>query len=135
MAQTNAAMQRGDAGITHALLDDIGDAFNRNDVDAVMSHFAEDAIFDHGGGPEIHGKRFRGTGELRAVFQGLFDKVESVHWETLDARIVGDKAYCEYHRVAKLKNGETQDFLSIDVLTFRDGLIVHKDTYFKNRTA
>ena len=52
-----------------------------------------------------------------------------------DTRVSGDKAYCEFHRIAKLKSGEVQDFLSIDVLTFRDGLIIHKDTYYKNRTS
>ena len=121
--------------ITTALLDAIGDAFNRNDIDAVMSHFADDAVFDHGAGPDVHGKRFSGTSEIRAVFEGLFTSVESVHWETLDARIAGDKAYCEFRRRATLKSGEAQDFLALDVLTFRGNKIVHKDTYFKNRSA
>lgn len=121
--------------ITPALLKSIGDAFNRMDIDAVMAHFSEDAIFDHGAGPDIFGKRFVGAAELRSVFQKLFDSVESVHWETLDARIAGNKAYCEYRRVAKPKMGQVQDFLSVDILTFRHGLIVHKDTFFKNRTS
>lgn len=121
--------------VTMELLDAIGDAFNANDIDAVMQYFADDAIFDHGAGPDIHGTRFEGTDALRTVFGGLFENVESVHWKTLDARIVEDKAYCEYHRVAKLKTGEVQDFLSVDILTFRGGLIVHKDTYYKNRTG
>lgn len=135
MSQATIGAAANAEPITLELLDAISDAFNRNDVNAVMAHFAEDAIFDHGAGADIHGKRFSGTREIRAVFQALFENVESVNWKTLDARIAGDKAYCEYHRVARLKNGDVQDFLSIDVLTFRDGLIVHKDTYFKNRTS
>lgn len=117
------------------LLDAIGDAFNANDIDAVMAHFADDAVFDHAAGPDVHGIRFEGKDALRKVFSGLFENVENVHWETLDAHICAEKAYCEYRRVAKLKTGEVQDFLSVDILTFRDGLIVHKDTYYKNRTA
>ena len=123
------------AGITSALLDEITDAYNRNDIDAVMSFFAEDAVFDHATGPDINGTRFSGLDTIRGIFQGLFDNVESVHWEPIDTRISGDKAYCEFHRVAKLKSGEIQDFLSVDVLTFREGLIIHKDTYYKNRTS
>jgi hypothetical protein len=46
---------------------------------------------------------------------------------------VEDKAYCEFHRTAQLKSGEQQEYLSLDILTFKDGLITHKDTYFKNR--
>ena len=48
------------AGITLTLLDEITDAYNRNDTDAVMSFFAEDAIFDHAAGPDINGTRFQG---------------------------------------------------------------------------
>ena len=123
------------AGITLTLLDEITDAYNRNDTDALMSFFAEDAVFDHATGPDINGTRFSGLDTIKGIFRGLFDNVESVHWEPIDTRISGDKAYCEFHRVAKLKSGEIQDFLSVDVLTFREGLIIHKDTFYKNRTS
>lgn len=125
----------GDAGVTHELLKSIGDAFNNNDIDAVMSFFSADAIFDHAAGADIYGKRFEGADVIRTVFSKLFDNVKSVHWETLDERIVGNKAYCEYRRTAELNTGEKQDFHSIDVLTFKDGLIIHKDTYYKNRAV
>ena len=124
-----------DAGITPALLDKITDAYNRNDIDAVMSFFAEDAVFDHAAGPDVNGTRFIGLVRIRGIFQGLFDNVEIVNWKPIDTRVSGDKAYCEFHRVAKLKSGEVQDFFSIDVLTFREGLIIHKDTFYKNRTT
>ena len=123
-----------EAGITPTLLDAITDAYNRNDIDAVMAFFADDAVFDHAAGPDINGTRFSGLDTIRGIFEGLFNNVESVKWTPIDTRVYGDKAYCEFHRVAKLKSGEIQDFLSVDILTFRDGLIIHKDTYYKNRT-
>ena len=116
------------------LVNAVGNAFNDNDIDAVMQYFADDATFDHAAGPDINGKRFEGKEAIRTVFAGLFDNVDSVHWETLDCHIGGNKAYCEYRRTAKLKAGEEQDFLSVDILTFKDGLIIHKDTYYKSRT-
>ena len=135
MSIFNSHTSKEDAGITPNLLDAITDAYNRNDIDAVMSFFAEDAVFDHAVGPNINGTRFEGLETIRGIFQGLFNNVESVQWKLIDTRVSGDKAYCEFHRIAKLKSGEVQDFLSIDVLTFRDGLIIHKDTYYKNRTS
>ena len=135
MSIFNSNTSTQQAGITSTLLDEITDAYNRNDTDTVMSFFAEDAIFDHGAGPDIHGTRFSGLDTIRGIFQGLFDNVDSVHWEPIDTRVSGDKAYCEFHRVAKLKSGEIQDFLSVDILTFREGLIIHKDTFYKNRTS
>ena len=135
MSIFNSNTSTQQAGITSTLLDEITDAYNRNDTDAVMSFFAEDAVFDHAAGPDINGTRFSGLDTIRGIFQGLFDNVESVHWEPIDKRVSGDKAYCEFHRIAKLKSGEIQNFLSVDVLTFRGGLIVHKDTFYKNRTS
>ena len=135
MSIFNSHTSKEDAGITPNLLDSITDAYNKNDIDAVMSFFAEDAVFDHAAGPNINGTRFEGLDTIRGIFQGLFNNIESVQWTPIDTRISGDKAYCEFHRIAKLKSGEVQDFLSIDVLTFKDGLIIHKDTYYKNRTS
>ena len=119
--------------LDRALVDAVGDAFNDNDIDAVMAYFANDAIFDHAIGPDEHGVRFEGADAIRTVFAGLFNKVASVHWETLDCRIAGDKAYCEYRRKAIQQDGAEEEYLSVDILTFRDGLIIHKDTYYKQR--
>ena len=130
-----AHTSRESSEITLELLDAIGDAFNRNDIDAVMSFFADDALFDHAAGPDVNGTRIAGAEAIRAAFSGLFDTVNSVHWTILDARIAGDKAYCEYLRVAEPSSGGRQEFDSVDVLTFRDGLIVHKNTYYKNRSS
>ena len=135
MSIFNSKTTTQQAGITPVLLDEITDAYNRNDTDALMSFFAEDAVFDHAAGSDINGTRFAGLNKIRGIFQGLFDNVESVHWEPIDTRVSGDKAYCEFHRVAKLKSGEIQDFLSVDILTFREGLIIHKDTFYKNRIS
>ena len=134
MSIFNSNRSTKEAGITYDLLDKITNAYNQNDIDKVMSFFAEDALFDHAAGPNINGTRFSGLDNIREIFEGLFNNVESVQWTPIDTRISGDKAYCEFHRLAKLKSGEIQDFLSIDILTFRDGLIIHKDTYYKNRT-
>ncbi|WP_120632686.1 nuclear transport factor 2 family protein [Ruegeria sp. EL01] len=121
--------------LTRDFVDSVGDAFNANDIDTVMKHFADDATFDHAVGPEPHGLRFEGAEAIREVFGGLFEKVENVYWETLDCAIAGNKAYCEYRRTATHKDGSKEEFLSVDILTYRDGLIVHKDTYYKQRTG
>ncbi len=119
--------------ITIELIDAIGEAFNKNDADLVMTFFSDDCIFDNGTGPDIFGKRFQGKEVVHAVFQGLFDSVEFVNWKTQHVTIVEDRVYCEFYRTAQLKSGEKQEYLSLDILTFKDGLITHKDTYFKNR--
>ena len=120
--------------VTPMLLEKVGKAFNGNDIDAVMECFAPDAIFDHASGSESYGTRFQGHDALKKVFGDLFESVQSVSWETIDERICGDKAFCEYMRKATFPNGERQEFLSVDILTFKAGLITYKNTYYKNRT-
>tara|TARA_B100001057_G_C22356908_1_gene759315 strand:- start:208 stop:633 length:426 start_codon:yes stop_codon:yes gene_type:complete len=119
--------------ITIELIDAIGEAFNKNDANLVMTFFSDNCIFDNGTGPDIFGKRFQGKEVVHAVFQSLFDSVEFVNWKTQHVTIVEDRVYCEFYRTAQLKSGEKQEYLSLDILTFKDGLITHKDTYFKNR--
>ena len=120
--------------LTRELVNAIGDAFNANEIDAVMQYFASDATFDHAVGPDSHGLRFEGADVIRGVFSGLFEKVENVHWEPLDCALTATKAYCEYRRTAHHKDGTTEECLSVDILTFKNGLIIHKDTYYKQRT-
>ena len=120
--------------VTRKLIDALSDAFNSNDIDRVMSFFADDAVFDHAAGPEIHGTSSVGADAIRAVFGDMFERAESVKWETLDVRIDGDKAICQYRRTATFSSGKIQDCKSVDILTFCDDKIIHKDTYFKQVT-
>ena len=120
--------------VSPELVDAISDAFNSNEIDKVMSFFADDAVFDHAAGPDIHGTSSVGADAIRAVFGDMFERVDSVKWETLDTRIEGDKAICQYRRTTTLLSGEIQDFKTVDILTFRDDKIIHKDTYFKQVT-
>ena len=120
--------------VSPELVDAISDAFNSNDIDKVMYFFADDAVFDQAAGPDIHGTSSVGADAIRAVFGDMFERVESVKWETLDTRIEGDKAICQYRRTATFPSGEIQDFKTVDILTFRDDKIIHKDTYFKQVT-
>ena len=53
--------------VTRELVDSVGDAFNANDIDAVMEHFAEDATFDHAVGPDEHGVRLTGAETTRRI--------------------------------------------------------------------
>ncbi|WP_417586328.1 nuclear transport factor 2 family protein [Pararhodobacter oceanensis] len=121
--------------LTREFVDAVGDAFNANDVDAVMAYIDDNIVFDHAAGPEAYGVRFEGAETVRGVFKGLFDKVENVHWKTLDCRIAGDKAYCEYLRTATHKDGTKEEYQSIDIMTFKDGKMVYKDTYYKIRNT
>ncbi len=119
-------------GASVALLEAIGDAFNRHDVDSIIDFFAEDGSFDNAMGPDIHGQRYIGKETLRAFFSELMRTCPDIQWNALDNRVDGNKGFSEWRRQCTLPNGEKQDWLGLDIFTFRDGQIVKKDTYFKN---
>lgn len=118
-------------GATVALLEAIGDAFNRHDVDAIIDHFADDGVFDNALGPDIHGQRYVGKETLRAFFSDLMARCPDIQWNALDNRVDGDKGFSEWRRQCTLPDGTKQDWLGLDIFTIRDGKIAKKDTYFK----
>ncbi len=120
-----------DEAATLKLIDEIGAAFARHDIDAMVGYFAPDGAFVNAIGPEPHGTRYQGHQEIRGYFEALFEAVEDVQWEKSDIRVAGEKAYAEWHRRATLKSGEKQDWLGVDIYTFGNGQIVKKDTYIK----
>ena len=117
--------------VTVQLLEDIGAAFNRHDVDAIIGFFAEDGDFDNAKGPDIYGRRHAGKTELRAFFSELMATSPDIQWHAIDNRVDGDKGFSQWRRQATLPDGTVQDWLGLDIFTFKDGLIVKKDTYFK----
>ncbi len=112
--------------LSQDLLETMVEAYNARDLDAVMSFFAEDAVFDW-----FNGQRFEGKAAIRAVMANAFDAVDALHYEATDTRIVGDKAICEQLRSMTTKRGDQSSIPIVDILTFRNGLIVLKDTFYK----
>ena len=102
-------MNNNSNAATVELADAVTEAFNSNDIDQVMSFFAENAVFNHAAGPEIHGTSTIGADAIRAIFEGMFERVESVKWEPIDTRVDGDKAFCQSRRTACFPSGEVED--------------------------
>ncbi len=97
----------------------------------MLCHKQETIQFDNARGPEIHGARYVGKATLRQFFTELMARHADIEWRPIDNRVAGDKGYSEWRRRRTLPTGETQDWLGLDIFTFRDGLIQRKDTYFK----
>ena len=121
-------MAKVGAGATVEVLEAIGDAFNRHDLDGIMAHFAEDGVFDKPAGSEINGQRVSGKAAVRAEFAALFEAIPDIHWEGIDNWASGDKGCSEWHRTGTTTAGERQDWLGLDLFTFREGLVIKKDS-------
>ncbi len=118
-------------GATIELLEAIGAAFNRHDVDAIVDFFAEDGVFELPKGPDYHGERVVGKAALHAFFSELMETLPDIQWHPIDDRVAGNKGFSEWRRQATLPSGEKLDCLGLDIFTFEGGLVIKKDSYFK----
>lgn len=114
-----------------ALLEAIGEAFNNHDLDGIMAFFADDGVFDKPAGSEVNGQRISGKTAIRAEFAALFEAIPDIHWAPIDNWVSGDKGCSEWRRTGTTRAGQRQDWLGLDLFTFRDGWVVKKDSYFK----
>jgi len=120
-----------DEPVTLERVREIGAAFARRDVEAIVSFFAEDGEFRNAKGPAIWGRSYKGKSEIRGFFQSLFASSPDVSWRHTAEYVAGNRAVTEWHRTATLTTGEKQEWLGCDLYTFREGKIAMKDTYIK----
>jgi ketosteroid isomerase-like protein len=104
------------------------EAFNRDDLDAVMAYFADDAVYD-----EFNGTRSRGTAAIRAAFEPQFRGdfgVVRFHVEDLFADADSGKALVRWR--CTFEGGPVSgSWRGLDILHVADGQITHKLTYAK----
>ena len=118
--------------VTMELLDAIQDAFNRQDVDGILSYFADDCEWLMARGPAPReGRRCRGKAEIGEVLSTRFKQIPDMRWVDMRHWIMGDKALSEWIVQGTSLDGDTIDLLGCDLWEFRDGLVVKKDTYWK----
>jgi uncharacterized protein (TIGR02246 family) len=118
-------MKRGDL---EQLVIRFTEAFNREDLEEVLSLMSEDAIYD-----EFDGRRNHGQSAIRAAFEpqfrGDFGRIR-FHAEDLFVDEVAGKALVRW-RCTLEKSGRTRSWRGLDVLHVRDGLVTEKHTYAK----
>ena len=104
------------------------EAFNREDIDEVMSYFAEDAIYD-----EFNDIRHEGLAAIRKAFEpqfsGAFGKMR-FHTEDMFLDVGTSKAMTRWVLTLEEEN-RAGAYRGLDLLHFQDGKLVEKHTYCK----
>ena len=90
------------------LLDRFADAWNRHDLDALMSMMTDDCVFE---------------------------AFPDAHWANPRHVIAGDRGVSEWTFTGTQKDGKHVEVNGCDLFTFRDGKIAIKNSYRKNRPA
>lgn len=114
-------------------LKNLFDAFNRHDIDGVMAHFAEDAVFDAVGGAEVYGTRFKGRAAIAEAFQSVWKTMRDARWDHRDHLVQGDRAVSEWTFSGTNPDGTRIEAEGADLFRLKDGRIVHKQAFRKQR--
>jgi hypothetical protein len=109
-------------------------AFNRHDLDAIMTFFSDTCTFEMPRGPYPFGQRFVGK---RAVREGLGTRLKGipdVHYgdDRHFISALGDRGVSEWLLTGTSTSGERIEVRGCDLFEFdRFGKITRKDSYWK----
>jgi ketosteroid isomerase-like protein len=107
------------------------EAFNSHDADAVMEFFADDSAYITPRGPNPWGKRLEGKEKVREGVVSRFKGLPDVHFGEDSHWLMGDKAVSRWTMTGTSPSGEKLQVNGVDLLEFRKGKIIVKDSYWK----
>ena len=120
--------------VTTEFLQAFADAWNRHDLDALMSFMTEDCVFKASAGSEVCGKRFEGREAVRGAFAEVWAMFPNAHWGNAHHFVCGDRGVSEWTFTGTRRDGTMVEVDGCDLFTFREGKIFLKNSYRKNRT-
>jgi steroid delta-isomerase-like uncharacterized protein len=128
-----AMTANGTADAMVEMLEAFAEAWNRHDLDALMSFMAEDCVFEASAGPDVAGTRYVGREAVRAGYAEVFAAFPDAHWGNARHFVVGDRGVSEWVFTGTRADGARFEVQGCDVFMFRDGKIALKNSYRKNR--
>jgi steroid delta-isomerase-like uncharacterized protein len=126
-------MPQADTAVTPEVLQAFADAWNRHDVDALMSFMTEDCVFESSAGPDVCGTRHVGREAVRAGYIDVWSTFPDAHWGGARHFVHGDRGVSEWTFTGTRTDGTRVEVNGCDLLTFRDGRIAVKNSYRKQR--
>jgi hypothetical protein len=119
--------------VTAEQLAAFADAWNRHDVDGLMTFMTDDCIFDASSGPFAFGSRFEGYAAVRAAYAGIFTVFPDARWSDANHFVSGSSGLSHWLFTGTKADGSRVEVHGCDVFTFKSGKIFIKDSYRKQR--
>lgn len=126
-------MPNVNAEVAIEVLQAFADAWNRHDAEALMSFMSDDCVFEASAGAEICGTRYAGREAVRAGFAEVWATFPDAHWGNARHFVHADRGVSEWTFTGTRADGTRVEVQGCDLFTFRDGKIVLKNSYRKNR--
>ena len=117
-----------------AAIREVTAAFDRHDLDTILDHFADDAVFEGPRGPESWGRRVTGKAAIREAFAARLAGIPDVRYTDDEHFVDGDRGASGWTLSGTTTDGERIEVRGCDLWTFRGDRIIRKDSYWKIRT-
>lgn len=121
--------------VTVEMLAEFAAAWNRHDIDALMSFMSEDCVFETVAGPEQWGSRHAGREAVRAAFAAAWKSFPDAQWANGRHWVAGDRGVSESTFSGTAADGSRVEADMVDIFTFQDGKIRVKNAFRKQRPA
>jgi len=119
--------------VTVEFLEAFADAWNRHDADDLMSFMTDDCVFESSGGEDFCGTRYEGAEAVRKGYSKSWKEFPDAQWNNAHHFVQGDRGVSEWIFTGTNADGNRSEVAGCDIFTFRDGKILVKNSYRKNR--
>jgi len=119
--------------VTTEVLQAFAEAWNRHDVDALMSFMTEDCVFEASAGSDACGTRYVGRESVRAGFAEVWATFPDAQWGNVRHFVHEERGVSEWTFTGTRADGTRVEVHGCDLFTFRGDRICLKNSYRKNR--
>jgi ketosteroid isomerase-like protein len=130
-AENQHAGQPAPAQVTTDTLRALLAAFNAHDLDRIMEFFADDCELRMPRGKEPGGTRYIGKAAVRDGLASRFAGIPNVHYGEDEHWVAGERGVSTWLLTGTSRQGEEIRVRGVDLLTFRNGKVLEKDSYWK----
>jgi len=136
MEKISGAPQRvaaREADVSIVMLEDFNAAWNRHDIEALMSFMADDCVFYAVAGADVGGRAFIGRDAVRQGFESAWQTFPDASWTEGVHFVTGDRGVSESTFRGTRADGARVEARMVDVFTFSGGKISIKNAFRKDR--
>ena len=126
-------MSKQSTEITIEFLQAFADAWNRHDVDDLMSFMTDDCVFESSAGDESCGTRYEGREAVRLGYAKAWKDFPDARWSDARHFLSGNRGVSEWVFSGTQADGKRVEVVGCDLFSFRDGKIAIKNSFRKNR--
>ncbi len=126
-------MSKQSSEITIEFLQAFADAWNRHDVDDLMTFMTDDCVFESSAGDEFCGTRYEGREAVRMGYAKAWKDFPDARWNDARHFLSGNRGVSEWVFSGTQADGKRVEVVGCDLFSFRGGKIAIKNSFRKNR--